>query len=105
MKRQGRECLLGDLQLLYRSFATFAEDTVLGERWGGRGEGGGGGGGGGGGIEDDSMRARYFLAIVQITSGPGSRIPKFGLRSGKSCLYLSARRPGKHFVGEGCPLA
>ena len=62
-------------------------------------------GGRGRGIEDDSMRARYFLAIVQITSGPGSRIAKFGLLSGKSCLYLSARRPGKHFVGEGCPLA
>lgn len=41
------------------------------------------------GIEDDSMRPRCFLAIVQITSGPGGPVPKFELRSSTSCLYLS----------------
>lgn len=35
------------------------------------------------------MRPRCFLAIVQITSGPGGPVPKFGLRSSMSCLYLS----------------
>lgn len=63
------QCFSSDLQLLYRSFVTFAEgNRCLG------------GGilsfhrGGCGGIGDDSVRPRCFLAIVQITSGH-PRIP------------------------------
>jgi len=82
-KRRGRDHLAGDLQLLYRSFATFPPGRTPA-----RGEAGVTRGGFG---RNDSVRPRCSLATLQITSCPASRIPNFGPRGSEGCLYLSGQ--------------